>query len=95
MFSRCASGRKMTGRTVQVMRVPAWFTATEQGSARSRARLVSMRPSYSHCHACSDAAASSAGLMVRSATAIHWSACAAEYASQEAWSAGRWSLSRF
>lgn len=42
---RWASGRKTTGRIVHVMRVPAWVIVTVQGSQRSRAVLVSMRPS--------------------------------------------------
>jgi hypothetical protein len=59
---------------VQVMRVVSWFTDTVQGSHRSKARRVLMRPSYSHAHASSDASASRAGEIVRSVTATQWSA---------------------
>jgi hypothetical protein len=55
-----------------------------QGSARRSAFLVAMRPSYSHSHASWDASGSSAGEMVRRATATHLSACGAENASKEA-----------
>lgn len=61
-----------------------WVTETVQGSDRKSAFLVAMRPSYSHAHASSDASGSSAGEIVRSATATHLSAWGAEYASKEA-----------
>ena len=41
---RCASGRKITGRMVHVMRVLSWATETVQGSLRRRACRVAMRP---------------------------------------------------
>jgi hypothetical protein len=75
---RCVRGRKSAGRIVQVMRVLAWVRETVQGSARRSARLVSARPSYSHSHASWEASGSSAGEIVRSATATHLSAYGAE-----------------
>lgn len=75
---RCASGRKSTGRIVHVILVSACVTDTVHGSARNRARRVSMRSSCSHYHASSDASASSAGEIVRSATDTQRSACRAE-----------------
>lgn len=44
------------------MRMSSWVTDPVQGSPRRSARLVSMRPSYSHSHAASDASASRAQL---------------------------------
>ncbi|KUN56881.1 hypothetical protein AQJ43_04745 [Streptomyces avermitilis] len=66
-----------------MMRVPPWLIVTVQGSEHRRALLVSMRPSYSHSQASSEALESSAGVMVRSAIAIQRSACPAEWASKE------------
>ncbi|SFY47193.1 Tyrosine recombinase XerD [Streptomyces sp. F-1] len=71
----CARGRKSAGRIVHVIRVPAWVTDTVHGSARSRARRVSMRPSCSHSHASSGATASSAGEIERRAPDTQRSAC--------------------
>lgn len=57
------------------MRVSARVTETVQGCIWRSPLLVQIRPSHSHSQASSEASASSAGEIVRSATATHRSAC--------------------